>query len=158
MRWLVLTANWFAKVYTGTPAAMRWVFWVIPIVYLISPLDMDHLFPIGRIDDLLLVVFVIWAIERTAHYREFFEEARTRHERAGKRGEQGAEAVVSPPRAPHEVLGVAPNANRIEIKKAYRKLVGMYHPDKFAHLGPEFEETARHRTREIIEAYERMTA
>jgi len=32
--------------------------------------------------------------------------------------------------APHEVLKVAADANVVEIKKAYRHLAKVYHPDK----------------------------
>lgn len=34
------------------------------------------------------------------------------------------------PREPHEVLGVPEDANLDDVKKAYRKLVAMFHPDK----------------------------
>ena len=53
-----------------------------------------------------------------------------------------------------ETLGVSAAAPELEIKAAYRTQLTKYHPDKVAHLGPEFYELASHRTREIIEAYE----
>jgi DnaJ-domain-containing protein 1 len=37
----------------------------------------------------------------------------------------------------HEVLGVSEHATRIEIKKAYRKLMKQYHPDKVGRPGSE---------------------
>ena len=41
-----------------------------------------------------------------------------------------------------KVLGLAPSASATEIKQAYRELMQQYHPDKVAHLGPEFRPIA----------------
>jgi hypothetical protein len=51
------------------------------------------------------------------------------------------------------VLGITPDATEAEIKKAYRNLMRQYHPDRVATLGPELQETAAKRAKEINEAY-----
>lgn len=55
-----------------------------------------------------------------------------------------------------EVLGVAPDASLAEIKKAYRKLVKEYHPDKLASgsMPDDYIAFANQKIREINEAYE----
>ena len=54
------------------------------------------------------------------------------------------------------VLGVSENASLQEVKKAYRKLVKEYHPDKLAASGmpDDYVEFANAKIREINEAYE----
>ena len=51
------------------------------------------------------------------------------------------------------MLGITPDATEAEIKKAYRDLMRQYHPDRVASLGPELQETAAKRAKEINEAY-----
>lgn len=55
-----------------------------------------------------------------------------------------------------EVLGVSPDASMSEIKKAYRKLVKEYHPDKLASgsMPDDYIAFANQKIREINEAYE----
>lgn len=55
-----------------------------------------------------------------------------------------------------QVLGVSEDASISEIKKAYRKLVKEYHPDKLSSgsVPPEYIEFANQKIREINEAYE----
>jgi DnaJ like chaperone protein len=55
-----------------------------------------------------------------------------------------------------EILGVDENATMSEVKKAYRKLVKEYHPDKIASQGmpKEYEDFANQKVSEINEAYE----
>ncbi|MFY1827947.1 J domain-containing protein [Myxococcus fulvus] len=55
-----------------------------------------------------------------------------------------------------EVLGLERGMSRDEARKAFRALIAGYHPDKVAHLAPEFRELAERRTREILEAWERV--
>lgn len=52
------------------------------------------------------------------------------------------------------VLGLPRNFTVPEIKERYRTLIASYHPDKVNHLGPELQQMASQKTREIIEAYE----
>ncbi len=160
MNFLIRGANYVSRLYFNTPPALRWVYWLFLVAYFLSPVDfVPDLIPgfLGRLDDLLLFLFAFWALDRAKRYQDFFQEARKRGQR--RRGDrqrvdepQQQQAVL----APHEVLGVPRGAGQAEIKKAYRKMLGMYHPDKFAHLGVEFEETARRRTQNIIEAYEKL--
>jgi DNA segregation ATPase FtsK/SpoIIIE-like protein len=59
-------------------------------------------------------------------------------------------------KSPRDILNVAPNASEKEITEAYRKMAKMYHPDKVAHLAPEFRELAEHRMKEINQAYQSL--
>ncbi|MGA9524904.1 MAG: J domain-containing protein [Myxococcaceae bacterium] len=57
---------------------------------------------------------------------------------------------------PWKLLGIAPGTPLAEAKKSFRNLITQYHPDKVAHLAPEFRELAERRTREILEAWEKV--
>jgi DnaJ-domain-containing protein 1 len=67
-------------------------------------------------------------------------------------------APPPPPAAqdPWMVLGIAPGTSKDEARKAFRTLVAQYHPDKVAHLAPEFQELAERKTRAILEAWEQL--
>lgn len=51
------------------------------------------------------------------------------------------------------MLSVAPDAPSDEIKKAFRREIARYHPDKVQHLGPEFQEMASGIAADLTEAY-----
>ena len=52
----------------------------------------------------------------------------------------------------YKVFGIASNATDDEVRKAYRKLVLQYHPDKVAHLGEEAKANATRKLQEINKA------
>lgn len=58
----------------------------------------------------------------------------------------------------YAALGVGASAKDAEVKRAYRKLVAQYHPDKLVSRGlpEEMMEVARRRVREINTAYEQI--
>lgn len=53
----------------------------------------------------------------------------------------------------YEELGVGPAASAEEIKRAFRREIARYHPDKVQHLGPEFLEIATARAAGLTRAY-----
>lgn len=53
----------------------------------------------------------------------------------------------------YELLGVSRSASPEEIKRAYRREIARYHPDRFVNAGPEDLEYARRRSQLLTEAY-----
>ncbi|MBE0645375.1 MAG: DnaJ domain-containing protein [Bacteroidetes bacterium] len=53
----------------------------------------------------------------------------------------------------YNVLGLTPSATEAEIKKAYRKLMSQYHPDRVATLGEDLQRAASEKAMTINEAY-----
>jgi DnaJ like chaperone protein len=56
----------------------------------------------------------------------------------------------------YKILEVERSATNDEIKKAYRKMAMMYHPDKVSHLGEEFKKNADEKFKMVNEAYEKI--
>lgn len=57
----------------------------------------------------------------------------------------------------YEMLEVAPTATRDDIKRAFRREIAKYHPDKVQHLGREFQEIAALKAAELTQAYKTLT-
>lgn len=53
----------------------------------------------------------------------------------------------------YQLLGIAPDSPADEVKRAFRREIARYHPDKVQHLGHEFQEIAAVRAAELTEAY-----
>ncbi len=53
----------------------------------------------------------------------------------------------------YELLDIGPDAPADQIKKAFRREIARYHPDKVQHLGSEFQDIASARAAELTEAY-----
>lgn len=64
------------------------------------------------------------------------------------------------PECAYATLGLAPSASDSEVKRAYRRLMSQYHPDKFASRGlPEnMREVAQERVHEVRRAYDTIKA
>lgn len=56
----------------------------------------------------------------------------------------------------YKVLGINESSTNDEIKKAYRKMAVMHHPDKFNQLGEEQQKAAKKKFQKIQEAYEHI--
>ena len=57
----------------------------------------------------------------------------------------------------YELLGLDGSADADAIKKAFRREIARYHPDKVIHLGAEFQEMAATRAAELTVAYKTLT-
>ena len=56
---------------------------------------------------------------------------------------------------PYKILGVSPEADDEEIKKAYRELARKYHPDRYS--DSDLADLASEKMKEINAAYEEIT-
>ncbi len=54
----------------------------------------------------------------------------------------------------YKILEIDPKVTDDEVKKAYRKMAIKFHPDKVAHLGEEFQITAKEKFQKVNEAFE----
>jgi DnaJ-domain-containing protein 1 len=63
------------------------------------------------------------------------------------------EGVPKEPLPWFRVLDVPLGATNDEIRSAYKRLIGQYHPDKVASLGEELRELASAKSKEITAAY-----
>jgi hypothetical protein len=57
----------------------------------------------------------------------------------------------------YELLGLTNTADADAIKKAFRREIARYHPDKVIHLGAEFQDMAATRAAELTVAYKTLT-
>jgi DnaJ-domain-containing protein 1 len=56
----------------------------------------------------------------------------------------------------YETLGIAPDASEEEVDRAYRQLMGKYHPDRVSGAAEEIRDIAEERARAINAAYDRI--
>ena len=68
--------------------------------------------------------------------------------------EEAKEILEKTSETPYSILGISPNASSSEIKKAYRKKIQEWHPDKNQHRIAEAEEMSK----KIIAAYVDLTS
>ncbi|MGE0446968.1 MAG: DnaJ domain-containing protein [Vicinamibacterales bacterium] len=57
----------------------------------------------------------------------------------------------------YDMLEVPPSASTDDIKRAFRREIAKYHPDKVQHLGREFQEIASVKAAELTQAYKTLS-
>ncbi len=100
--------------------------------------------------------------EEQQELRDFEEELKREYERERRRSDQSrkerretaGDGGKKTARDYYAVLGLTPGATMAEVSKAYRDVISKYHPDKTTNLGPELQELAAQKSREINEAYQ----
>ena len=139
---------------------------IIALIYTLFPADVlpDMIPLLGWLDDAALWLFFFWYFFMRLREAEGppSEDPEGRREGPGQSRGPGREgdpegfrkqAGGGASKDPYTVLGIERGASPEAIKKAYRELAATYHPDKFAHLGEDFQKTAETRFKEIHEAY-----
>jgi hypothetical protein len=89
-----------------------------------------------------------------AHWQTVFHIEHQREEPAHSKPPLSVRPSSDANAIARKILGVSATASDDEISQAYRRLAQMYHPDKVAGLGPEFQVLADKRMKEINAAYE----
>ncbi|MBI4537470.1 MAG: DnaJ domain-containing protein [candidate division NC10 bacterium] len=130
------------------------------LFYVVSPVDaLPDLLPgLGWVDDILVVVALLWYL--SSQQGRSFPWDVFRGRVGDRRGRSSDGPRPEDFRAdfdrmdPYALLEVPPQASPEEIKTAYKRAVGRYHPDKVAHLGKEFQELAHKKLLAIQKAYD----
>jgi hypothetical protein len=138
---------------------MRLFLTILALAYAVCPYDLlpDWLVGLGWIDDISILGLLWWYLYRYSKRKSAQE--RTSQESdfrsySNQEQEQPRRSGFAPD--PYQVLEVSRNASQEQIRKAYKKLAGKYHPDKVSHLGQEFQALAEKRFKDIQEAYEAL--
>ena len=139
----------------------RFLLVLLWLIYFFSPIDLipDFIPGVGRLDDLILLIYLIYATMKKGSRHSPGSSGSTgtgyqSHE-YGNQGDRPSEgAGPDQPRDPYTVLGLKRTATVEEIKRAYRTQAARYHPDKVTHLGEEFQELAKKKFQELHWAYE----
>ena len=133
------------------------------IGYIVMPLDLIPDVPgIGWLDDMVVLGAVAYLLfgylpkHGGVQWRRTADGARNPDAAAaGSEAEEGFKERFGSD-DPYVVLGVTRAAGADDLKHAYRDLLTQYHPDKVAHLSPEFQALAHDRVVAIQRAYTRV--
>jgi len=137
---------------------------LLGLIYFLFPYDLipDFAPLIGRVDDVLLLLYLYWAFmrKRPRYSAEGPNDAsRNTGGSAGRSHRSGATQGSRPSpaaRDPYNILNLNRSASNDEIKRAYRLQASRYHPDKVAHLGEELQALAKEKFQDIQWAYEKL--
>lgn len=139
---------------------MKWLAVLLGFLYAVLPLDVlpDPIVGLGWLDDLLLAGLIwYWFFRRPGgSTRGTRPDDRRASDEAGNQYQGDASGQAAPGDDPYRVLGVPPGADQAAIRAAYRRLAAQYHPDKVAHLGPDFQLLAEKKFKAIQAAYETL--
>jgi uncharacterized membrane protein YkvA (DUF1232 family) len=128
---------------------------LLALLYLVSPVDLipDVLGPVGFLDDILVLLSVLWWVSQQVPRPRPQTEQRAGYGRTQRSAEPESQQARWDP---YEILGVKRGASREEITHAYREQMKRYHPDRVADLGEELQRVAHEKTVEIQRAYEAL--
>jgi DnaJ-domain-containing protein 1 len=144
---------------------MRYVYILLALLYALSPFDLlpDFFAGWGWLDDLVILGLLVrylylqkQKIQAARQYYQYRQNAGKTQQQEYSQNNGSRTDKNTGGDDPYAVLGISRTASEEEIKKAYRKLVLQYHPDKVAHLGDEFKTLAEERFKQIQQAYQEI--
>ena len=134
---------------------------ILAILYILNPFDLlpDLMPGLGWIDDLVILGFLVRFFylqkkKRDAFRKYYQNDQSAANENAFREHADGRDS--SNQWDPYRVLGIESGASQEDLKHAFRRLAGKYHPDKVAYLGEEFRALAEKRFKEIQRAYDEL--
>jgi len=132
------------------PDMWKIVLIILAVLYLLSPYDLlpDLMIGWGWLDDMVILGFLLRYFymqkKKREAFRKYYQDGQGannydqktagEHESRSPGNERESAAAWDP----YQILGIERGASQENIKHAFRQLAGKYHPDKVAHLGPEF--------------------
>jgi len=128
---------------------------ILAIFYVIFPYDFipDYLGRVGRVDDVLVLVIIIWIF----FFKPLFDELKNSFKKnASSRtaGSSSNEQNRDYQTQAFQILNIQPTDDISVVKKGYHEIIKLYHPDRLEGLGPELRQLALEKTRDINEAYD----
>jgi DnaJ like chaperone protein len=141
----------------------------LALLYILNPFDLlpDMIIGWGWIDDLVILGF-LWRYVHLLKKRRQFQNYRQgdpnysseqKHSNTAGHGKDRSKPNNQDPSAvrnAYDILEIERGSSQEDIKRAYRRLAGKYHPDKVEHLGDEFKKLAEKRFKEIQQAYQEL--
>lgn len=141
---------------------------ILVVLYILNPYDIlpDLMVGWGWLDDMVILGFLLRYFYNLKKKREAFQrysqnrqKASNQTNRASGENESSSddnERRSATPWDPYQILEIGRDASQEDIKSAFRRLAGKYHPDKVEYLGEEFKALAENRFKEIQRAYEEL--
>jgi len=124
------------------------------LLYVIFPGDFDFVPFYGRLDDVLFVMLALYYYRKRKRAMGGF--GGSSEGREGSSRERESPSPKEEESDPYLLLGVDRGEDEEEIKRAYREMLGKYHPDRVQHLGEEFREMAARKAKAINLAWQRI--
>ena len=142
---------------------------VLALLYVLNPFDIlpDVILGLGWLDDIvilgLLVRYLYTQKKKREAFQKYYRNGGNAHDyhrgqtgnANGSRSRTGS-GEFADSRDPYQILEIEHGASQDDIKLAYRRLAGKFHPDKVEHLGEEFKALAERRFKEIQRAYQEL--
>lgn len=115
--------------------------------------ELDHLYYIGRQMNISKLTIDSLLSMHSFTYEGNFQRKQQGNQQQSSRSSRRPSYSL---KDAYRVLEISENATESEVKKAYRKLVVIYHPDKVSQMGANFQKSAKEKFQKIQDAYEQI--
>ena len=127
----------------------KYAYIFLAALYFILPWDLDMLGAVGRIDDILVAVYLYYRYQRQkAHYRKVSEDRNTPTMTEG--------AAAGPD--PFVLLGLTSDTSLTAVKERYEELIHQFDPDRIQHLSQARQKSAQEKRAQLDAAFKEILA